>query len=188
MSWMKDVSKEHINSITSFVPYKNQSSLEEKIEKIKDEIQEIEEEIEEIEKKKKKKAKRAGVIAYKSNGDIFVILQNVLIWSFPKGKIEGDEMSIDAASREFREESGYYGNIDLDEDKYMTIDNTKYYLFYINPYNERLIPFHIMDDRKEVIKKRWENINDFDKFRKENVVNKAISDFNIHKFLTKIKG
>lgn len=156
-----------------------------------------EEENEENEISKSQQNKRGGIIAYTDNGDLFVVLQNVMSWSFPKGhfEIEKDRSILDTAIREFREETKYPGYIDPTRltNKMVIAKKHVFYLFKMTPEEVDMLPIinrhndhynnYNSDDKDEVIESRWVNLSDFDTFRRKNQVNKTLSEFNIPRFL-----
>lgn len=53
-----------------------------------------------------KRTKAAGGVVVNKNGEVLVVNQHGLAWSLPKGHIDLNENSLEAAKREIYEESG----------------------------------------------------------------------------------
>jgi 8-oxo-dGTP pyrophosphatase MutT (NUDIX family) len=134
--------------------------------------------------------KRGGIIAYTDNGDLFIVLQNVMTWSFPKGHFDSrlDHTLLDTAIREFREETNYPGIIDPNRLTQKMVIGKKhvFYLFKMSPEEVKMLPIiKNFNFHNEVLESRWVNLYDFDTFRRENQVNTTLSDFDILKFLNR---
>ena len=170
MSWLsKDI--KDIKPFTPGIMYYNEEK-----EKEKDDKKEI---------SKNMGNKRGGIVAYTRDGDVFVVFQNVMTWSFPKGHFDSrrDKTVLDTAIREFREETGYSRKIDPSRliHTMKICDKHTFYLFEMTKEEAKQIPKK--RDYFEVIDSAWVNLNDFDEFRTIHPVNKTISQFNISSFL-----
>jgi len=80
----------------------------------------------------------ALVAAFNSNGEVLLLkrpegVYQGGLWSFPGGKVEEDETPLDAAVREFKEETGLTGKLwrHLGKATHSYDDRTLHFLFFV---------------------------------------------------------
>jgi len=132
--------------------------------------------------------KKGGIIAYTQDKEVFIVLQNVFTWSFPKGHFETrlDESILDTAIREFKEETEYKGDIDPSRlvHKMKPLPDTTLFLLEMTPEEVKNIKLiDAQSKHNEVLQSGWVNILDLEYFKNTYPVNKTISNFNINRFI-----
>jgi 8-oxo-dGTP pyrophosphatase MutT (NUDIX family) len=104
---------------------------------------------------------KSGVILFRNNfTEVLLVTNNygnidTNKWGFPKGHLEKNETYIIGGHREFYEETGLYINPDNFNYKFIKINNSRYYPYYINNPLINLQPI----DKNEICDVKFLKIN-----------------------------